>query len=150
MYNYLTKRLKKKNRGFTLIEVIVVIGILAILSALAIPAVGGYLDNAKAQTNVANAKMLINATSAYYAATPAAVDADLDDKAASLNTTVLFTGKYLSQPVKTAGAGDYTIHVVGKVITVSWPSDTKLAAEGKATTGGAVNGAVATNLTFPQ
>lgn len=49
MKELLLKRLKKaKNKkGFTLIEIIVVLVILGILAAIAVPAVMGYIDDAK-------------------------------------------------------------------------------------------------------
>ena len=37
----------KNNKGFTLVEIIVVLVILAILAAIAVPAVLGYVDEAK-------------------------------------------------------------------------------------------------------
>ena len=37
----------KKKRGFTLVELIVVLVILAILAALLVPALTGYIDKAK-------------------------------------------------------------------------------------------------------
>ncbi|MDR3644839.1 MAG: type II secretion system protein [Clostridia bacterium] len=54
--------LKGKKRGFTLIELIVVIAILAILASILIPSMVGYIGNAKQA--VANA----DARSAYTAA----------------------------------------------------------------------------------
>ena len=40
----------KNNKGFTLVEIIVVLVILAILAAIAVPAVLGYVDEAKTDT----------------------------------------------------------------------------------------------------
>ena len=57
MKELLLKRLKKaKNKkGFTLIEIIVVLVILGILAAFAVPAVMGYIDDAKESKYVAEA-----------------------------------------------------------------------------------------------
>lgn len=60
-----------KNKGFTLVELIVVLVILAILAALLVPALTGYIDKAKEKKVVAETRMLHTAIqtemSALYA-----------------------------------------------------------------------------------
>lgn len=54
----------KKNKGFTLVELIVVLVILAILAALLIPALLGYIDRAREKKNLLNAKNALTAIQA--------------------------------------------------------------------------------------
>lgn len=58
----MTKEQKKNNKGFTLVELIVVLVILAILAAILVPALLGYIDRAKGQ------QIVLNARSCYTAA----------------------------------------------------------------------------------
>ena len=50
-----------KRRGFTLVELIVVLVILAILAALLVPALTGYIDKAKKNQVIAETRMLTQA-----------------------------------------------------------------------------------------
>ena len=76
-------RVLKKNRGFTLVELIVVIVIIAILAAITVPALVGYIDKAKNQQLIAECRQSVVAAQAIatesYAAGKLAkgsVDAD--------------------------------------------------------------------------
>lgn len=55
---------RKNNKGFTLVELIVVLVILAILAAILVPTLLGYVDRAKDQQYIQEAKDLMTATQA--------------------------------------------------------------------------------------
>ncbi|MEF9852921.1 MAG: prepilin-type N-terminal cleavage/methylation domain-containing protein [Hydrogenoanaerobacterium sp.] len=71
----MNKIIKKKisKSGFTLVEVIVVLVILAILAAISIPALTGYIDEAKD-------KQLISEARSWYAAAQATASKSYDGK----------------------------------------------------------------------
>ncbi len=56
--------------GFTLIELIIVIAIIAILSAVALPRLSGYVDTAKESTYINTADVVYKGITAFMAATP--------------------------------------------------------------------------------
>ncbi len=72
----LLKLLRKNQRGFTLIELVVVIAILGILSSVALPRVGGVTKRAKEVADKANVRILQEAVERYRAESG---DEDLDE-----------------------------------------------------------------------
>lgn len=61
------KKLFKKAKGFTLIELIVVIAILAILAAILIPSITNYITQANISKDQSNARSAYSAETLNYA-----------------------------------------------------------------------------------
>ena len=73
--------LKQKQKGFTLIEMLVVIAIIAILVAIIVPTVASATAKAKAATDAANLRTILGEANIVL------VDSDVDVAAATANMT---------------------------------------------------------------
>jgi prepilin-type N-terminal cleavage/methylation domain-containing protein len=84
----------KKSKGFTLIEIIVVIVILAVLMAIAVPGVLKYVDSAN------NTKSLANARAFYNAIQTVVIKEYAEDNAYSANSSVKITYEAITNSEK--------------------------------------------------
>ena len=67
---------KLNNKGFTLMELIIVIAIIAVLMLILVPTMGGFVDSARDEANLANAKAAYTAAVAQQTAADAELDYD--------------------------------------------------------------------------
>jgi type IV pilus assembly protein PilA len=54
------RNILKNEKGLTLIELLAVVVILGIISAIAVPSIGGLIDNSKKDAHVANAQQMVS------------------------------------------------------------------------------------------
>lgn len=67
MFKWFIKRMKRNNKGFTLVELVVVIAILGVLAAIAVPKLTASKRDAAITAHNANVKVLMNAANMYIA-----------------------------------------------------------------------------------
>lgn len=103
------KKLKDK-KGFTLVELIVVLVILAILAALLVPALTGYIDKANQEKVIAECRSVVMAAqttaSEYYG-----LNKDLTTNADNVKTALAQIQTLAEVPTKTTGSEGATTKV---------------------------------------
>lgn len=60
------KQMIKKEEGFTLVELLAVIVILGIIVAIAVPAIGTVVSDARTDANAAEQELIVDAARLYY------------------------------------------------------------------------------------
>jgi len=134
---------KKAQKGFTLIELMIVIAIVGILAAIALPAYQDYIVRAKmseAMVSLAEAKTTV----AEYVAANGALPADGSGTQFGINTAVRATGTTLRRISVTVDNDSQSVSLIANVYQSVWDSS----AGATATASFSLTGTVASDSTI--
>ena len=118
---------KNNNKGFTLVELIVVLVILAILAAILVPALLGYIDKARQGQYAEEAHSILTAAQAYeteqYAKNGSFVKTFTgDNKAMKYVNDIVDPTEVTALVVDAKGSTTHEAFTVGKITTLKFTS----------------------------
>ena len=130
------KNIKNKKKGFTLVELIVVLVILGVLAAFAVPALTGYIDSAKEKQAVSETQACVMTATRQGAQNYALVqNASITEKSDGADALTNWAGTLTNEVptvtggdvALTEGSGQYLLHVnnppAGNIATTTIAAD---------------------------
>ena len=136
LFELRNKKLKdNKKKGFTLVELIVVLVILAILAALLIPTLTGYINKAKEKSIVAETRQAVMAAQTLVDEAYGKLDLTAADNAVEGKTVVKISDIATLAEVKEANITSATV-TAGKVMELVYTNDGKTCTYKAGTDGG--------------
>ena len=110
---------KKMMKGFTLVEIMIVVAIIAILAAIAIPNFIAYRNESQGNACVGNMKTIQTAVETYLTKHPGATEVGATELIKSDGTGLLKGKSEDDMPKCPKDNGAYTISIANNMVTVT-------------------------------